>query len=47
MEAAYSIIAASILLFLIVAPMYCCQISNEEYEKIVKKIKENKIKLKL
>lgn len=28
-----------------VMPIYCCQVSNEEYEKIVNKMKENKMKM--
>jgi Na+/melibiose symporter-like transporter len=44
-EAMTSLVVAIVLMLIIIAPMYCCQVSNEEYEKIVAKMKENKRKL--
>ena len=37
-------ILAAIMMLLIVLPIYCCQVSNEEYEDIVQKIKASKSK---
>lgn len=36
------VLIALFMVAVMIIPIYCCQISNEEYEKIVNKIKEGK-----
>lgn len=36
------VLIALFMVAVMIIPIYCCQISNEEYEKIVSKINEGK-----
>jgi len=38
-EAINGFIVGFVMLIIMIAPIYCCQISNEEYKKIIAKIK--------
>ena len=37
------IIIGTIMTIVIVLPIFCCQVSNEEYEEMVRKIKEKRV----
>jgi|LakMenEpi03Aug12_release.lakeMendotaPanAssembly.Ray.scaffolds.fasta_scaffold248400_1 hypothetical protein len=38
-EAINGFIIGLVMVIMMIAPIYCCQISNEEYNKIIAKIK--------
>lgn len=44
-EAFCGFILSTVLVLLMIMPIYCCQVSDEEYAKIVSRIKMNKQKM--